>query len=711
MGDGDTLGIVLEMATNSRTSSNETNDERSFPAWFLYALLIFLAGATYWPVIHCGFINFDDPLYVTENPVVQRGLTGQSVQWAFSSSVSSNWHPLTMLSHMLDCQLFGLKPWGHHLVNVILHSFNAALVFAFFRKLSGWTWRSFFIAALFAVHPLHVESVAWISERKDVLSAFFGLWALVFYVRYANRRSAMASRESREDRGALLWSQSGILDYAVAFLFLALGLLSKPMLVTWPFVMLLLDYWPLRRFSLQSTWRLIREKIPFLLLILVSCAVTFIVQKRGGSMLTGLHISMGARVANALVSYSRYLLKIFWPTDLAIFYPLPSRWPITTVLLVSFVMVAISAIFWTRRFRWPFLLVGWLWFLGTLVPVIGLVQAGEQAMADRYTYLPSLGVFVIAVWGAAEFTRLLRHRMIVLSLLGSISILVLAIATRQQLAYWRNSEVLFRRALAVTPDNPVARDNLGNALLEQNQVDEAMNQYLQAISLDPAFPEPHYNLALALVNKGQTDDAIAQFREVIRLKPDSPQAFFNLGVALKAKGQFDDATAAYREAVRLAPDNADARYSFGTLLGMKGQLADAALQFRAAIRLKPDFAEAHDNLGNAFLYQNQVDAALTEFREAIRLNSQSVTAHNNLAMALEQKGLTNEAITELQYAVHLAPNYFVAHSNLADALYQQGRLDEAIIEYQELVRLRPDDTLAQRRLAYLLAKRSQPPAH
>jgi tetratricopeptide (TPR) repeat protein len=594
------------------------------PARLLAALLVLVTIAIYWPATRCDFINFDDPTYVTENPHVQSGLNWESVKWAFLNPVSANWHPLTILSHMSDCQLFGLKPWGHHLINVLFHSLNAALVFALLRQLTGATWRSLLVAALFAFHPLHVESVAWVAERKDVLSGFFGLLALICYARYAKDCDSWSAANGRWS----IFHLPLVIFYLLCLFFLTLGLMSKPMLVTWPFVMLLLDYWPLERFKHGNVWRLVTEKIPFFVLVTVASIVTFVMQKHGGAVPGQ---PPGARAGNALISYCRYLGKLFWPTDLAVFYPHPWYWPLEQVLLAGVLILTISVLLFAKRQRYPFMLMGWLWFLGTLVPVIGLVPVGVQAMADRYTYIPSLGVLILAIWGADEMTRPWRHRVIALSVAGSAAIVMCLGLTRQQLGHWRDSETLFRHALAVTENNQVGHDNLGNALLEKNQIDEAIRQYQEAIRLAPDFAEPHYNLGIAFGKNGQMDEAIRQFQEVIRLKPD----------------------------------NTDAHYSLGTAYGMMGQIDGAISQFHEVIRLKPDFAEAHNNLGIALVNKNQIDEAINQFQEAIRLKPDCAEAHNNLGIALVNRGRFDEAIVNYQKAIQIEPNFSDALNNLA----------------------------------------------
>ena len=375
-----------------------------FPVWLIAVLLALVTIALYWPATSHDFVNYDDNFYVTSNVHVQNGLTLESLKWAFFNPVAANWHPLTLLSHMLDCQLFGLKPWGHHLTSVLLHAVNTVLVFLFLRRLTDAIWRSLLVAAVFGLHPLHVESVAWVAERKDVLSTCFGLLALIFYTRYVQ----CVTSDTCQVTGPKVIPASVLsrvthhpsLFYGLALFFFALGLMSKPMLVTWPFVMLLLDYWPLERFKPGCAWRLVGEKIPFFALAAVASVVTFVVQQHGGALGEGENLPFGARSGNALISYCRYLAKMFWPTDLAIFYPHPGYWPLERVFFAGGLIVGISVLLYVKRRRYPFLLVGWLWFGGTLMPVIGLVQVGGQAMADRYTYIPSLGVLIVAIWGA-----------------------------------------------------------------------------------------------------------------------------------------------------------------------------------------------------------------------------------------------------------------------------------------------------------------------
>ncbi|HXC99660.1 MAG TPA: tetratricopeptide repeat protein [Verrucomicrobiae bacterium] len=625
-----------------------------FPAWLAALLLGLVTILLYWPSINHDFVNYDDPVYVTANAHVQAGLTWGNLKWAFTNPVGPNWHPLTVLSHMLDCQLFGLNPRGHHLTSMVLHTINTMLVFLWLRSLTGATWRSAFVAALFGWHPAHVESVGWVAERKDVLSTCFGLLALIFYTLYAGQSGFQNSKSK--------------IYYWLTLVLFACGLMSKPMLVTWPLVMLLLDYWPLERWKATSWWHLAREKIPFFVLVALASVVTFAVQKHGGAVETSEHLPMGARIGNALVSYCRYLGKLFWPAKLAVFYPHPGSWPPAEVLLAGGFLTVLSALFWWQRSQHPFLLMGWLWFLGTLVPVIGLVQVGDQALADRYTYISSLGIFILVSWGVYELSRGWRYQVEGLSLAGC-AVLVLCLAmTPRQLGYWQDSVALFRHALVVTENNPLAHGNLGAALLDKGQNEEAIEQLQEAIRLKPDFAGARNNLATALSNTGRMGEAIDQFQEAVRLGPDDARAHDNLGAALGRKGQMDAAIDQFREAIRLKPDFAGAHNNLGNALSSEGRLDAAIGEFQEAINLKPDFADAYNNLGAALGGKGRMDEAIGQFQEAIRLKPDFARAHNNLGVALGRKGRIDEAIREFQEAIRLKPDFVDARNNLARAL-------------------------------------------
>jgi protein O-mannosyl-transferase len=606
-----------------------------FPAWLIAALLALVTIGLYCPATGFDFLNYDDPEFVTANPHVQGGLNWEGIKWAFCNTTQAvYWAPLMWLSHMLVCQFFGLNPWGHHLINVLLHATNTVLVFFVLRRMTQSTWRSMIVAALFALHPLRVESVAWVTERKDVLSTFFWMLALWAYVSYVETAQVRQSKSK-------VW-------YGAALAMFVLGLLSKPMVVTLPFVLLLLDYWPLGRMqnaappntrdARRSTLlRLVTEKLPFFVLATLGSVVTFVVQQRGGVVAEGGSLPLGARSGNALVSYCRYLGKLFWPTDLAVFYPRPEPWPMAKVLLAGGLLLGVSGLLWVQRRRFPCLLMGWLWFLGTLVPVIGLVQSSDQAMADRFTYIPSLGLLILAVWGAYELTKCWRFQVIALSVVGSVVIVLCMVLTGRQLGFWQDSEALFRHALEVTEGNYIAHSGLGEALVKKEHIEEAISHYRESVRLNPDFVDAHYNLAVTLVQNGQIDEAISHYQESLRLKPDSTDAHYNLGNALARKGQIDQAISQFREAIRLKSDFALAHNNLGNALLRKGQIEQAISQFQEAIRLKPDFALAHNNLGNALYRNGRGEEAIRQFQEALRLQPDYADARKNLDVVLAGK--------------------------------------------------------------------------
>jgi protein O-mannosyl-transferase len=664
------------------------------PVWLLAALLVLVTLALYWPAMRFDFINYDDPLYVIENSHVHNGLNWAGVKWAFSNTqLAAYWAPIMWLSHMLACQLFGLNPSGHHLINVLLHAANTVLVFLLLYRLTGATWRSFIVAALFGWHPLRVESVAWITERKDVLSTCFGLLSLLFYVRYVKKSNA-SSPQSK-------------VFYSLSLLCFAFGLMSKPMLVTWPFVMLLLDWWPLGRVT-GDGWRVARvrhlvfEKLPFFVLAAVMSIVTFVAQKRDASVITIKELPLDARAGNALISYCRYLEKLLWPADLAVFYPYPGKWPITEVILAGGFLLSVTVFCAMTRRRYPFLLMGWLWYCGTLVPVIGLVQAGWVAMADRFTYVPSLGMLILTIWGTYGLTRHWRYQTVVSSVAACMAIVTFFALTRLQLAYWKDSGTLFRHALEVTENNYIAHNSLGLVLDKQGQHDEAISQYLEVIRLKPDYVEAHNNLGIALDEKGQPDAAIHQFQEAIRLKPNHANAQYNLGIAFLEEGRVEEAINQFQEVIRLQPDFTEAYSNLGNAFGRKGRIDEAIKQFLEAIRLQPDYADAHNSLGTALLNKGQTDEAVNQYRQAIRLQPDFAEAYHNLGTVLLKTGHTDEAISQFREAIQLRPDYAEAHNNLGTALGKKGQIDEAIFQYQEAIRLKPDMAEARNNLTRLL---------
>jgi tetratricopeptide (TPR) repeat protein len=713
--------------------------------------LLAAIAAVYWPVARFDFINFDDPLYVTGNEHVKPGLTWDGLCWAFTTFNASNWHPLTWLSHMADCQFFGLQPGAQHLVNVLFHAANAVLLFVLLRNLTGARWRSALVAGLFALHPLHVESVAWISERKDVLSTFFGFLSLLFYARYAqaveagNQKSEAGNRkpEARSRRsGVNLLSCS----YWFAVIFFACGLMSKPMLVTWPFVMLLLDWWPLKRifdlrFTIYDLKPLLLEKIPFFALAAASSVVTFFAQRHGSSVVPLEALPLGARLANAIVAPVRYLLKAIWPADLMVFYPYRG-WDWMAIAGAALVLIGIS--FWAvRRAKGaPQLLMGWLWYMGMLVPVVGLVQVGGQSIADRYTYVPLIGIFIAVVWSVRLAVAKQAGKSHALATILAVAVLAICGAlSAVQVRYWRNSEILYGHALKVMPNNLVAHNNLGLAFAKEGRMAEAIAEDLAVLKLRPDYAESRFNLGVAEVQRGQTAEAITNFIAGLAVDPDNAEAHFSLGHALESQGQTNEAAAEYRAAMKLEPDYAEAHNSLASVLISEGQDAEALQELKTALRLKPDYAEAHSNLAQLLAQQGKANeaqaeretaarlepnraetrfnlavtlavqgrlaAAVPEFQEALRIKPAWPEAHYNLGTALGGLGRLAEAVAEFQEAIRLKPDYADAYNNLGVILLNQGRIDEAIKQLQEAVRLKPDYADAQNNLARALGLKSK----
>ena len=491
---------------------------------FLFAAVLVI----YRPVGGYEFISLDDPLYVVENDQVKRGLTFDGIRWAFTTMHAANWHPITWLSHMLDVQMYGMNAGAHHFTNVLFHMLNSMLLFLLLRRMTGALWRSAMVAALFAVHPLHVESVAWISERKDVLSAFFGFLALLAYVEYVKR--------------------PGWIRYGASLLLLALGLMSKPMVVTLPFLMMVLDYWPLNRYAEEVSLRrfaaLVKEKLPFFALSAASCLVTVIAQKQGGAMDMLASYSFGVRLFNALVAYVAYLGKMFWPMNLAVLYPHPGMRPLWQVIGAVVVIGGIStaAFLWARRRPW--LGVGWLWYLGTLVPVIGLVQVGLQSMADRYAYISLIGIYIVLVWGVHDLLHLWRKPRLALA---SIAVLAVSmVIASHQVRYWENSNTVFSRALQNTSGNYLAHNNLALALASQGEKDAAIDHLRKSIQIAPQFPPAHNNLGAILAEQSKLDEAILHFQNALELEPAYRAAEKNLRTALSKKN--DNAKSIQKEA-------------------------------------------------------------------------------------------------------------------------------------------------------------------
>ncbi|MBP7977226.1 MAG: tetratricopeptide repeat protein [Verrucomicrobia bacterium] len=666
--------------------------------WLLCLLLALATWLAYWPVLRCGFVDLDDPLYVTENYQVQAGLSGKGLAWAFTTGHAANWHPLTWLSHQLDAQLFGLRAWGHHLTSLLLHTVNAILLFLVLRRAAGSTNREegeagfepqtalcALVAALFALHPAHVESVAWVAERKDVLSGFFFMLTLGAYVRYAESRRKMgaertglggaglANEDERLTKGVGgRFHLPAIAFYLLALGFFALGLMSKPMLVTVPFVLLLVDYWPLRRWgkeeaelaargrqgrksapppapsALRPLLLLLREKLPFFVLAAASSVATCLVQHAGGATVSMAELSLGGRAANALVAYVRYLGKLVWPADLAVYYPRPEQWAAGRVWGAALVLAVITVLamrMWARR---RYVAMGWFWFLGMLVPVIGLVQVGEQAMADRYTYLPYIGLFIMLAWGGEALARRSKYGTAFLGAAALGALAVLLVVTRQQTRHWRTTETLFRQAIAVTRDNPLAQECLGNALLEAGDLDGAEQLGREALRLQPGFVEAELLCANVLARRGQLEEASRRFGEILRRNPRDANAHLSLAQVLSQSGESARAVEHYREGLRRRPDHPEALNNLAWILATDPDAnirkGGEAVQFakRACELTRYQRPLLLGTLAAAYAEAGHFDAAVATAREAIAR-----------ARALGQSGLAekNQQLLE-RYQAH-----------------------------------------------------------
>ena len=588
--------------------------------------LVVLVWLTFGQTLRHEFINYDDNAYVYQNPVVVRGLTLNGIAWAFTHVHSGNWHPLTSISHMLDCSLYGLNAGGHHFTNVLLHSVAVLGLFLVLNRMTAALWRSAFVAAVFAIHPLRVESVAWIAERKDVLSGVFfmlTLWSYVSYVR----------------------NPPSLFRYLVVAFTFTLGLLSKPTLVTLPFLFLLLDYWPLSRFegaqtaqSKANSWwarrsliqRIILEKIPLLALSAASSSATIIAQKHTISSIE--LIPLMWRIKNAVVSYGAYVYQMFWPARLAVFYPHPqNNLGFFEIFLAITFIVGISVAAVLIRRKHPYVLVGWFWYLGMLLPMIGLVQVGWHARADRYTYLPQIGLYITISWGAAAISTSWRHRREILGLIAVAVIGALTWRTWMQTKYWQRSESLWMHTLAVTGDTEIADNAFGEDLLKRGHVAEAIARFQTAVRIRPAFRDAESNLGVALLREGKTDDAIAQFQKVLTRNPEFAKGYFDMGAALLQKQEPEEAIA----------------------------------QFQKAVELRPDYAEAHNNLAIALFQTGRIDDAISHWESTIAIDSDNAEAHNNLAVALLRKGRVQEAITHWQKTLQLQPDRVGAQLSLA----------------------------------------------
>jgi len=603
--------------------------------WFIALALIALTSTAYWGIKDHDFVSYDDHVYVVSNAHVQGPLSWKNVAWAFGSTSAANWHPLTWLSHMLDVQLFGLNPAGHHLTSLLIHIANVVLLFWLLHVITGALWQSALVSAVFAIHPLNVESVAWVAERKNVLSALFWLLTMCAYVWYARKPA---------------WDR-----YLLVFLSFAGAVMCKPMVVTLPFALLLLDYWPLgrlkqatsaavedkgqqsnrrarqtetkRAYPIRTVAQLLIEKAPLLLLAIVSSMITVKAQQSGGAIGSIESFPLLMRIENALVSYVTYLRDAIYPFRLAVFYPHPGQllpaWKLGLSLL-GLAGVTVLALVRAKRFR--YLPVGWLWYLGTLVPVIGIVQAGLQSRADRYAYIPLIGIFIIAVWAAFDWAKLRPLRGKLLAVSSTSVLIVLTFTTRIQSSYWQNSMTLFQHALAVTEKNYVAENNLGELLAQQGRSNEAAAHFSSALDMNPRFAHARHNMGMMLVQRGKLDEAIDEFSKAVEIDPRLVDAYNKLGAALASKGRLDE----------------------------------AATNFSKALEIDPAYASAHANLGSIYEQQGKTDDAIESFANALRFmadNTMSAQTHFRLGKLLTRTGKRNEAQEHYREALRLKPDY------------------------------------------------------
>jgi Flp pilus assembly protein TadD len=613
--------------------------------------------AVYAPVAHHDFVAYDSAQYITNNAHVLAGLSWKNVEWAFTSSWSANWHPLTWISHMLDVELFGLDPGRHQLENVAWHAANTLLLFLFLQSVTRAWGKSLFVAALFALHPLHVESVAWIVERKDVLSAFFGLACFAFYAWYAQRPS--------------------IVRYLAVFVSLALGLMAKPMLVTWPFVLLLLDRWPLQRAELGAR-RLVFEKLPLVALSAASCVATVIAQEAGGAVQSLRQLSLDMRLENALAAYGAYIAKTIWPAKLALYYPLPSGAPPGRELALGVALVVGLTVFSLSQMRRRgYLSTGWFFFLGTLVPVIGLVQVGGQALADRYTYLPSIGLFVIVAWAgeeicariaggnrAASATSAKPGRWIAAGV-AIAACAALAIAARHQVDTWQDTETVSTHALSVTEDNHVAHNLLGMARVDQNRLAEACAEFQEALRIAPGDVDALDNYGAALMRLNRFAEAETQFRQALSLAPNRANLQHHLGMALQSQSRLDEALVYLTEAVRLSPDYAAAHTSRGQVLEQLLRYDQAREAYERAVAARPNYIPALMSLVRLLVRTNDNDGAAIVLTQAIAADPSNAELHRGLARAHMMRSRALEARAELELALRLRPDWPVAEGDLA----------------------------------------------
>lgn len=703
MTDGDAAPIVPE-------HDNPGREARLHTIWKSAAVCFFLALAV-WMVFgqttRFEFINYDDDSVVYENPAVTRGLDLHEIGRVFTEdSGRDSWFPITDISHMLDWQFYGPDAGGHHLTNILLHAATAIVLFLVFQAMTGALWRSAFAAAVFALHPLRVESVAWVAERKDVLSGLFFVLALWAWNRHIQKQPALQRTSSIGHAIASLDPRHWTAGYYWALVFFVLGLLSKSMVVTLPVVLLLLDFWPLGRLNVESFPKLLLEKWPFFLLSAAGCAVTVLTQKH--VVLAVHHFTVPWRLGNAVMAYVDYLGHMLYPAGLGLLYrPPPPHLPFARICLSVLILLAISAGAIIGRRKCPYLMAGWLWYLAVFLPVIDIMQTGDQARADRYTYLPQIGLYIALAWGVADFLRPAPFRRVILGCAAALVLAALSAAAYVQTTYWKNSISIWTRTLSRWPHSYIAHCNLGIAFADRGDVPEAVQHFNQALQINPDDAKSINNLGKVLTSQGKVDAAIQDFHHALQLEPDDAKILNNLSVALADEGKVNDAIQELEHALQLKPEYAEAYYNLGNIYASRADYDDAAQNYEEALEINPDFAEALCNFGLTLAKQGKLDDAIEQYEQAIRLKPGYLDALNDLGGAHAARGDTNEAVECYQQAVQLKPDDPNTLNNLGVALARSGKLDDAVQCFNQAVQLNPNDASSQNNLGITLASQGK----
>ncbi len=663
----------------------------------LCTLLVLLVISVYWQVGRFEFLDWDDTIYITENSAIQSGVTYSGIKWAFSTFHATNWHPITWLSHMLDVQLFGMDAGWHHLSSVLLHIFNTLLLFLVLTRMTGLIGRSGFVAALFALHPLHVESVAWVAERKDLLSTFFWMLTVYIYAFYIQRPE--------------------LKRYLLVAVCFAIGLMAKPMLVTLPLILLLLDYWPLKRFPIRypvdsnavvlgrqsSIAYLILEKVPLLMLSMASSVITFIAQDRGGAVTSindsvahgsvdavAIGFGWGERISNALLSYTSYLGKTFYPIDLSFFYPFRSDVQSGLLIQSALLILSISLVaVWLIRHK-PYIFIGWFWFIGMLVPVSGVVLVGWQSMADRYTYLPLVGIFIIIAWGLPDLLKRWPGCNKILASAAIFSIFACAVLSYIQVGYWRNNLSLYRHAVEATPESAFVHFKLGTTLAEKGAYEAAAVQLEEALRIQPFDLRARFNLGLVLLRSKQFKKAIKHFTEILNRYPSYTAAERQIDIARSMLRQ--------QQMIAAVNDSPEIYMQRGMRLEQQGRVQDAILVYQQILQYKPEYIKAHQKLGFLFYRSGRVDEAIMHYKTLRRLQPDSAIVYYNLGLALADKNQLDEAIEQYQHALRIQPDWAEIYNNLGVALFRKGMADQAINNFKKALQIRPDYIQAKNNL-------------